>query len=130
MKWTIIIACGFLSLVLASLAWAAGTDPTGDPAGWMTALVGAYHARAWHLLVSLVLLGLVAGIRTWGPAKWKTDRGGVVINLASAVVLVLASSALAGRAFSARWLLDGLALGITAAGGYVTVKKLLWPSDG
>ena len=128
MKLAILLSLAALCLV-AGTAFGSPVDPGADPAGWLQSVVGAYHARAWHLLISLVLLGVVAAIRAWGPAKWKRDRAGVIINIASAIVLVLVSSAMAGRTFSARWLLDGVALGITAAGGYVTIKKLLWPSD-
>lgn len=127
----LLVLCALLAL--AGLAWGAGVpDPTADPAGFLALVVGALQAREWVVLAALMVVGLVAAVRKWGPSQWawlRQDRGGAALALVWGVVVAVAASLIGGAAPSGRMLLDGALLGATAAGGWTLVKKILFPSD-
>jgi hypothetical protein len=107
-------------------------DPGQDPGGFFAKLFSATTSGQWKLLITLVLVGVVWGFRAIGGKFWpwlKTDRGGAMLALLTGVTGVLAAMALAGGAFSAQVVLNGIMAGITAAGGWTVIKKLFWPSD-
>lgn len=106
-------------------------DPAADPGAFAKAVYDAFHARNWRLLGALLLVGLVWAARQakrWVP-WFGTDRGGAVLVLALGVLTGLSSALAAGAPFTGYLLLDCLTGSVIAAGGWVLVKRLIWPKD-
>jgi hypothetical protein len=95
----------------------------------------AYTAmRAGHVraVIALVLILLVAALREFagGVVPWlRTDRGGVMLVLICALLLELSAVLPLGAPLTANVLLSALLSGLTAAGGWVAVRRLIWPPD-
>lgn len=103
-----------------------------DGAQLLTKAIGAGTARDWRALGAAVILLVVFVMRAL-VGRWvgffKTDRGGATMALIVGVLGTVASLLTAGGKFQWGMLLDGLMAAFTAAGGYVTLKKLIAPSD-
>lgn len=96
-------------------------------------LLAAFNQRNWYLVGVLVIIAVIGGIRKLASRVsflkfFNTDRGGAILALAMGLVGGVAADAIGGS-FHLRAVLDGIVLGFTSAGGYVTVKKLVWPND-
>lgn len=107
-------------------------DPGLDPLGFGRQLIEAAKTKAWRPLIALVLAGMVFLGRRYG-AKWipwfKTDRGGAALVLGVGVLGSLATVLFSGAALGLGVLVDGVVMGVTAAGGYIVLKRLVWPQD-
>lgn len=94
-------------------------------------IVDAAHAGNWKLVVAACLVAIVYAARRWGGAYWsflKTDRGGAALALLGGVFGVVATGLGAGKELSMALILDGLAMGFTAAGGWAAAKKIFSPA--
>lgn len=138
-------AVAFIAATLYSLvafAQAVIVDPLSDPIAFFNTVKNAIANKQWGLVAAIVVVGLVAFVR-WGAkkgavawaGKWAgkacafltTDRGGILLTLITGVATSLAS-VFVGGVVTVQTVFDGVMLGITAAGGYVAIKKLIWPS--
>lgn len=117
---------------------AAATQPLGKVAGVddMTGVTGtltkAIDSKNWHVVVAAVLLFLIWVLRAIGSKFWKfigTDRGGALLALISGLLVVFINGWAGGGKFSITWLIQGIELGVTAAGGWVVAKRLIVPTD-
>jgi hypothetical protein len=94
----------------------------------LTALYSAIQGRQWALVGVLAVVALVYAARTWGGTllPWlRSDRGGAALALLAGIFGALATALLSGTALTPLVVLDGVVLGIGAAGGYSVVRKLL-----
>lgn len=127
------VAVMFVGLSLcASVAFGAGIPDPSDPSAFVSALSAAITARRWGVLAALLVIALVWLARRYAPQKWpwlRTDRGGAVLALVGSVLVTVCADLASGHAFSVAWLLDAIMLGMTAAGGYAVVRKIIAPSD-
>lgn len=98
-----------------------------------------FHAAAdavklhdWRILAAVACVALTWAFR-WGAGKipgklgaWiKSDQGGAFSALLMGVLGSLGHALFGKEPFSAQFLVDGVVMGVTAAGGYATIKKLL-----
>lgn len=116
----------------------APADPVPVPADISTAVVTASNAyealRTGQLRagIALLLVLLVAALRRFAGAAvpWlRTDRGGVALVLACALLLELSAVLQLGAPLGVGLVLSALMSGLTAAGGWVAVRRLIWPQD-
>lgn len=120
-----------ISLVGVAAFGSSVPDPS-DPSAFVAALSSAITAHRWSVLAALLVIALVWLARRYGPMKWewlRGDRGGAALALVGSILVTLATDIASGKSFSALWLMDALMLGMTAAGGYSVVRKLIAPSD-
>jgi hypothetical protein len=113
------------------VAPAAVPDPGADPIGYAQSTVSAAKAGKWLALVGLLIIGLVWCVRRWGSklVPWLgTDRGGVATALVCGFLVSLASTAITG-VISTAAIVGAVEQAVIAVGGYVALKKLIWPSD-
>jgi len=141
-----ITASAFVAVTFVALsALAQATipaDPTADPLAFLNLVKQAIAGKQWALVATLAVIGLVALIRYGAgklavpyAGKWigraaaffTTDRGGAILTLLVGVAGALVP-VFAGGVFTVQAILDGVILGITSAGGYVMIKKIIWPS--
>lgn len=96
------------------------------------ALTEALKLHDWRILAGLCCIALVAGAR-WGAGKipgkfgaWiKGDQGGAATALLIGIAGSFGRALFASKdAISAQFILDGVVMGVTAAGGFSVVKKL------
>lgn len=95
-------------------------------------ILDAVRMGQWQLVAALVLVLAVYAARTWGGAKWpwlKSDRGGVALAILGGLFGAVANSLAASKGIGLALLLDGLEVGVLAAGGWAVVKKALFPAD-
>ena len=91
-------------------------------------VLGAVQSSNWRLLAALGVVGVVFALRKWGGKKWPflaTDRGGAALALAFGVACAFSNAFAAGQVPSLSLLMTGLSVGLTAAGGWSVVKKLI-----
>lgn len=118
-------------------------EPEADLLALARLVIDAARGRNWALLGALVLSLLIALIRRFASrlavsfagkavgraAAWlTTDRGGALLALLAGVAAAFAAAFGSGGAVSAQTVVDGLVAGITAAGGYAVLRKLVFPS--
>lgn len=107
------------------------TDPGHDP-DFLDKLLKAADTSNWRMLAVLIVIGAVWLLRTVGGKKWavlKTDRAGAICTLALGTAGAIGNALAAGSDITLRLFINGLMVGITAAGGWVVMKKLFFPSD-
>lgn len=120
------------SAVVATLV-----DPGVDVGAYLKALANAFENSDWRYLASLLIVGVVWGLRKWGAPRYPwfgTDRGGAALALLCGVGGALANMIAIGvfsdlSVGSIRTIAMGLVNGVFAAGGYVVVKRLLGISN-
>lgn len=100
-----------------------------DFSAFASQALAAVHAGNYKLLAALAVVGLVAALRKWGPEWVKGDRGGAALAFVVAMAGALVTAFSAGAGFSWQLLADAAAVALTAIGGFVGVKKLLFPAD-
>lgn len=107
-------------------------DPGADAGGFAAALLDASRSKNYRGLVALGLMAIVFAVRRFG-SKWfahlGTDRGGALAALLIGVAGAYANALAAGAAIGWGLAYDGLLMGATAAGGWVVVKRIIWPKD-
>lgn len=94
------------------------------------ALFEAISQGRWDLVAALVVVLIVLVVRRFGPSKipfLRTDAGGVILVLATALSGAVASALAAGQVFSLALLYTAFKIAAAAAGGYSMIKKLVWP---
>lgn len=120
-------------LVFAVVAYAQIMDPAGmDPNALFQLVLARIKAGDWKAVVALAVVGFVWLVRKYGALKFpvlKTDRWSALLTLLSGVVGGAAYVFVNGGTVDARAVFDGVMVGATAAGGYVLVKKIVWPDD-
>ncbi len=129
-------------LAMAPIVVAPAADET-DFLALASLVIDAARGRNWALLDALVLSLLIALVRKFASrlavsfagravgkaAAWlTTDRGGALLALLAGVAAALAAAFGSGGAVSVQTVIDGVVAGITAAGGYAVLRKLLFSS--
>lgn len=123
------VVLGLSALVL--VPFAALAQAGDDPSAMLEQLLAAIQGRNWIAVAGVALVLLTYLLRRWGGVylPWlKTDRGGAALALGLGV-LGSVGVALSAGTVTAQSLLDGAMLGLTSAGGYAVVRKLLFPVD-
>lgn len=106
-------------------------DPESDFIGFAKLFKEAAKNGNWKLLAVLLVIGIVWAARKYGVLIpkvgdfLKSPRGGAILAILTGVFGVIATGLAASGKFSAGLVWDGLLLGLTAAGGWTVVKKLL-----
>jgi hypothetical protein len=103
-----------------------------DPVGYASNTYGAAKAGKWLVFVGFVIIGLVYFVRRWGSKliPWiATDRGGVATALVCGFLASLASTAISSGSISGSTLIVAAEQAVAAIGGFVILKKLIFPSD-
>jgi hypothetical protein len=98
-----------------------------DPGAFFTAIVAAIQGGQWRVVAVLGVVALVWAAKRYGSKWWPflgTSRGGALLALVAGVVSTFGPALVAGTPFSVKLLLDALLLGVTAAGGWVVVRRL------
>lgn len=105
---------------------------SSDPGGLAWTLVTAAKSGNWRLASAAALALLMLGLG-YTPVRKKYfagDRWGAVLvlllGLGGGVVTALLSSA----PITASLFLGSLGVAFTAAGGFIVVKRIIWPADG
>lgn len=105
--------------------------PTEDPVGAMNNLVQAVRDGNWSMVAACVLIVLV-----WFARKFNTkisffqgDRGGPILVFALSFAGAISTSLMASEPISFKMFLAASQIALMAIGGFVGVKKILWPSD-
>jgi len=108
-------------------------DPGSDPGGFFSEFAGAIQAGKWQAVAALVAIAVVFVLRKFAtkiPGKagvfFGTNRGGAVLALIGGVVTALAQIVLSGQSLDLNILINGIVLGVTAAGGWTLVRRLVW----
>lgn len=104
------------------------------PDNEVDAIKRAYAAiqnNDWRSFAALVLILITLVVRRFEaklPGWFRGDRGGVVLVFVLALLGTAGSAALAGASFASLGLYgNALVLALQAIGGYVGIKRLLWP---
>jgi hypothetical protein len=106
-------------------------DPESDFAGFAKLFKEAAKNGNWKLLAVLLVIGIVWALRKYGVLIpkvgdfLKSARGGAILTILTGVFGVIAAGLVSSGKFSAGLIWDGILLGLTAAGGWTIVKKLL-----
>jgi hypothetical protein len=109
-------------------------DPGADPVGWLESAYETVKSGAWVHAIALGLMGLVWLARQkWALGRIKffaSDRGGVaLVFLASLVTGIATALAATGKMPDAQAVRVILQTAFEAIGGFVTLKRVLWPPD-
>lgn len=104
-----------------------------DAKGWLRAGYDAIVNGDWKIAAGAVLSLLVLGIRRlpegWAPGFFRTDRGGVVLVLATSL-LGGVGHALVARVPITFALVEAIVMvAVIAIGGYQGLKRLVWPKQ-
>lgn len=94
-------------------------------------LLDAVTSRNYALLAALLVVVLVYLLRKLGGRFipfFNTDRGGALLVLGVALAGAVANALAAGAPFSVALLLTALQVGLTAAGGFTIIKRILFGS--
>jgi H+/Cl- antiporter ClcA len=92
-------------------------------------VLDAVQNKNYALLVALVVVLAVYVLRKFGGEFipfFRTDRGGAVLVLAFSLAGAVANALTAGAPLSGGLLLAALQVGLTAAGGFTLIKRLLF----
>jgi len=95
-------------------------------------MLRAIQTDNWKLLGLLIIIAAVWLVRQFGGKKWavlRTDRAGAITVLIMGTAGAIATAIGAGADFSPKLILNGLMMGVSAAGGWPVLKKLIAPSD-
>ena len=101
-----------------------------DVAGLSQLVISAVQSGNWALVASLVVMGLVAGLRRWvpestGAGKWLRSKvGGILANLVLSLAGSLATLLLAGGTFSLPLLFQALSVALGASGTWSVYKNI------
>lgn len=101
-----------------------------DVAGLSQLVISAVQSGNWALVASLVVMGLVAGLRRWVPestdaGKWLRSKvGGIVTNLVLSLAGSLATLLLAGGTFSLSLLFQAISVALGASGTWSIYKNI------
>jgi hypothetical protein len=110
-------------------------DPDKDPGSYLEQAFNAARSGDWTAVTALFLIGIVwLARKPWALGKIKffsTDRGGVVLAFGLSVLGGLATAITAMGKFPtdiATYKMIAMTA-VTAMGGYVALKRLIWPPD-
>lgn len=107
-------------------------NPADDFGAFLSQVMAAVQAKDYQIIAALALVLVTFVARSWGKRfiPWlNTDRGGAVLALFLGVAGAFVTSLAARVSFGFQTVLDGLVVGVTAAGGWTVVKKIISPSD-
>lgn len=113
------------------VAAGASVDISEDPVGFFKSTYDAAKSGQWWMLASFLVVALVWLARKFGKKiDWfNTDRGGAALALGIGIFGGMAHGILAGDSVSLGMLSESIKVTVGAMGGYVAVKKSLFPSD-
>ena len=132
-RWVVAVSAAILlHLTFVLTAYAQVIDPSADPNALIQLFFAKIQAGNWKAVAALVAIGAVWALRKFGGRYipfLKTDRGGALLTLVTGITGGLGHALLAGVPITTELISDGLVVGVMSAGGYVVVKRILWPSD-
>lgn len=102
-----------------------------DPIGTLTQLVQAVRDGNWKGAAAALIILLVWAGRKFGE-KWsffRSDRGGPVLVFALSFGTALIASGLATEPMSLKLFITAAEVGLMAMGGFVGLKRVIWPKD-
>lgn len=107
-------------------------DPGKDFGGFAKRAFDAIHSSNWRLLAALALIGIIWALRTYLSKllpKLSSDRAGALLAVCTGISGAVSNALMAGQPVTLSVLMDGLGLGITAAGGWSVAKRIIAPPD-
>ena len=106
-------------------------DVAGDPIGFFKSTYDAAKTGQWWMLVSLIVVGITWGARKYAPkiSFFQGDRGGAMLAISIGVFGGMAHGILADGTPTLAMLTESIKVTVGAMGGYVAIKKSLFPSD-
>lgn len=118
------VVVGYLG---AGVALAQGT--TGSPLDALGPILEALTGGRYAYAACLGIILVIACLKRWWNAAWMhTDVGGALLALGSGVAAATAAALVVpGAHLTAGLFWGALGVGVTAAGGYTTIKKLIGP---
>ncbi len=103
-----------------------------DPIAWATSVYEAVRGGHWAIVAGLVLIAVTWVFRRFILSDWawvRTDRGGVLLAGLLSIVGAFTNASLAGQWMDGKAWLAALEAALVAMGGYVGVRRLIWPAD-
>ena len=121
---TLLVVPSLILMLLVNVAFAAvgPDDPGGTILELATMLSQGKYLPAVGCLMILWTAGVRAGAATWISDWFATKPGGYVVGYSSALALELGVGLAAGHGFSLAMMLQAIALGWTASGGWETAR--------
>lgn len=108
-------------------------DPGADSGAFFNQLLDALAKGQWRVVGILAAIGVVYLLRQGATRLpgglgtfFQSSRGGAVIALLGGVVTALAGILIGGGPINAALLINGVVLGIGAAGGWTVLRRLIW----
>ena len=124
------------STLTASVSAETGDDSSvSDVIDSAKDLFSAVKDKKWSMAIALLVSLLTLAIRKWpwlvkSKIPWlATDRGGVVLVLATSLLASLSTAVIGGAAWSFSLLARAAETAAMAIGGYQGIKRLFWPKD-
>jgi hypothetical protein len=145
--FSLLVVGGLMMVYTIGKAWAqpamgSGVQPAEaipnldeNPDDFLMETFKAVQSGNWTAVTAMVLIGIVwLARKPWALGRvafFKTDRGGVIMALGLALVGGLGHAIAAAGKFPSD-LATYKAIGmtaVTAMGGYVALKRLIWPAE-
>lgn len=113
----------------STVALAAEVAPDVD--GTVDQVVKAASAGQWLLAVAGVLTLVMFALRNWRERIkiFRGDRGGALLVILLSVLGSVSTFLASGNGFSFSAIAGALAVAFTSAGGYTTLRRIIWPQD-
>ena len=133
-RWTFTLGMLAMFPLVALPFLALAQTPPGvplDPGAIVAGLLSALTAKNWIVLVGFAGVGVVYLVRAYALPSWawaKTDRGGAVVALVTALLLTVATELTLGI-MSLATIYDAVVAALVQAGLFNLLKKILWPAD-
>jgi len=112
---------------------AASDSSTKSAGGLLSDLVRNARGGQWRLVIAsalgLLMLGL-ARVREHPRSPFKGDRGGAALVLLLALAGSFGTALASNAPLGVDLVVGALGVAFTAAGGFVIVKRLIWPKAG
>lgn len=116
-------------LLIPALVWAqSAVDPTADLATFARLLLEAVQSGRWGIVASLVVVGLVFLLRTYGAKLWPALGGKVappVLAIVGSVAGAILTALVAGQPITAGLVLQALLVGFGGIGVFSAQKNIL-----
>ena len=132
---TALVLMAFYSIGTASAQGAAPSPLDTDPGGFLEESFAAARSGDWTAVTAAVLIAIVwVARKSWALGRWaffKTDRGGVIMAFGLALIGGYGHAVAATHDLTPDFAtLKAVAMtALTAIGGYVGLRRLIWPPD-
>jgi uncharacterized protein GlcG (DUF336 family) len=130
LRWSAAVALA--ALALAALAQGTVPDPS-DGGAFIQAILDAIASGQWKVVAILIAVAVVYALRqvaTRLPGAvglfFQSARGGALTALLGGVVTAVAGLVVGGGPITVGVFINGVVLGIMAAGGWTIIRRLIW----